>query len=315
MTERPKILLVDDEALVRDELGGLLEDEGYEVVAGADGREGLELFQQHQPDMVITDVRMPRGDGLSLAVAIRELSPETPVSVITGHGTEQMVIYALRAGVTDFIKKPVKLEDLTAALLRMENARHPVHREAADLPSAAELLEYSWSYRLDNDLAAVTPFVEAVLSACARGMAPARLMELSLALRELVLNAIEHGNLGLSYEEKAHALESGSLERVLARRSNLAPYANRQTRLTARRTDTAVSIEIQDEGEGFDWQSLPDPTDTPHLLKLHGRGILLARMSVDRLTYSERGNRVTIVKALRGAPTPGPIPTDPTGRV
>ena len=62
-----RILLIDDEPLVRDELGGLLEDEGYEVITAEDGSVGLELFRKEAPDMVISDVRMPQTDGLTVA--------------------------------------------------------------------------------------------------------------------------------------------------------------------------------------------------------------------------------------------------------
>lgn len=296
---RAKILLVDDEPLVREELGALLVDEGYAVTTAGDADEGLALFRSAQPDMVITDVRMPRGDGLSLAVAMRELSPATPITVITGHGSEQSVIVALRAGVIDFIKKPVRIEDLTAALLRMEAARELARRERVRLPPTARLIEHSWVFELASELDAIPAFVDVVLSTCAADLPQPQLVELSLALREVVLNAVEHGNLGLTFAEKARALEQGTLPQVLAERAERAPYAQRRVRLTARRLVDALEIEVRDEGEGFDWQSLPDPTAPDHLLAAHGRGVLLAQLSVDRLSFNAAGNRVTLRKELR----------------
>lgn len=298
MTMKTKILLVDDEPLVREELGGLLEDEGYAVIRGTNGAEGLQLFHDRHPDMVFTDVRMPRGDGISLALAIRRASPTVPVTVITGHGTEQMAIDALRAGVTDFIKKPVRLEDLTAALQRMETTRQLAHREPTRLPTSAELLERRCTYRLANDPAAVPVFVDTVLNNCGAKLDPAAIVELSLAVRELVLNAIEHGNLGLTYSEKSKALEGGTLAAVLAQRGAVSPYAARKTSVTTVKRSDEVVIEVADDGDGFDWRALPDPTDPQNLLEAHGRGVLLARMSVDRLTFSEKGNCVTVVKKI-----------------
>jgi len=300
MTAKARILLIDDESLVRDELGGLLEDEGYEVICGSDGHEGLELFRQEQPDMVITDVRIPRSDGLSLAMAIRELSPATPVTIITGHGSEQMAIKALRAGVTDFLKKPVRLDDLASALLRMETARLIPHREPANLPSSAHLVEHCWTYELQNDLDAIPSFVDVVLSTCTSGFPRQGILELSLALRELLLNALEHGNLGLTYEEKTTALDEGTLDEMLAKRGSRPPFANRRARVVTRRGDEHLVVEIIDEGNGFDWRALPDPTDVDHLLEGHGRGVLLARMSVDKLEYNDKGNKVTIRKRFKG---------------
>ncbi|PIE17588.1 MAG: hypothetical protein CSA65_08565 [Proteobacteria bacterium] len=293
---KAKILLVDDEALVREELGGLLDDEGFEVITGRDGAEGLTLFHDERPDMVITDVRMPRVDGLSLVAQIRQESPTTPVTVITGHGNETTAIQALRAGVIDFIKKPVRFDDLIAALSRMQAALQLVRNEPPRLPSSARLREHCWVYELDNERGAIPNFVDAVLDTCFNGIDRTLAMELSLALRELILNAVEHGNLGLTYEEKTHALEEGRLEQLLEDRRQKAPYQDRRVGVVVRRDREQLTFEVQDDGEGFDWRALPDPMDPSNLLADHGRGVLLARMSVDELSYNEPGTRVTVVK-------------------
>jgi DNA-binding response OmpR family regulator len=293
---KTRILLIDDEPLVREELGALLADEGYEVITGADGEEGLSLFRQEAPDMVITDVRMPRRDGLSVAMIIRQEDPWVPVTVITGHGTESMAIEALRAGVTDFVKKPVRIDDLIAALGRMEAARQPEGVKEAELPPAVALLARSWTYQIQNDREAIPSFVDVLLKRASGGLDRMAVLELSLALRELVLNAVEHGNLELTYEEKTRALESGTLDAMLAERAQRSPYRERSVTVSVERQDRKLTIAITDQGKGFDWRSLPDPTDPANLLLAHGRGVLLARLSVDSLGYSDRGDTVKVVK-------------------
>jgi CheY-like chemotaxis protein len=293
-----KVLLIDDEALVRDELGGLLEDEGYELTTASDGDEGLARFRSEAPDMVITDVRMPRRDGLSVAMTIRQEAPKTPVTVITGHGNESMVLDALRAGVTDFIKKPVRFEDLSTALERMEAALRLARMEVAELPPSVSVWERTWIYKLGNELSAIPLFVDVLLRHADAITDPRTAAELSVALRELLINAIEHGNLELSYEDKSRALETGSLLRVVAERSERPGMAGRSATVHVLRRGTTLTIRIRDEGPGFDWRSLPDPTDPSHLLADHGRGVLLARLSVDALTYNETGNEVTLSKEL-----------------
>ncbi|HQK16562.1 MAG TPA: response regulator, partial [Polyangiaceae bacterium] len=202
MKQSLKVLLIDDEALVRDELGGLLMDEGYQLMTAPDGESGLASFRDNAPDMVITDVRMPRRDGLSVAMTIRQQAPTTPITVITGHGNEAMVLEALRAGVTDFIKKPVRFEDLINALERMEAALRLARTQGADLPAAVSVKERTWVYELENDLSAIPLFVDVLLREVGALAHPRVASELSLALRELLINAIEHGNLQLTYEEK-----------------------------------------------------------------------------------------------------------------
>ena len=294
-----KLLLVDDEALVRDELGGILRDEGYEVITGSDGEEGLDLFRTLHPEMVITDIRMPRRDGLSVAITIRQEAPHVPVTVITGHGTEAMAIEALRAGVTDFIKKPVRMEDLSGALSRMEAGRRQLLAvEHAGLPAAVRVLQRSWKYRLGNELEVVPQFVDGLLANCGTGDDRQAVMELSLALRELVINAVEHGNLGLNFEQKTAALEDGTLVKLLERLALVPANARRRVTVEATLRDRELTVRIADMGQGFNWRDLADPHDPANLLSLHGRGVLLARMSVDSLTYSHKGNVVTVVKAL-----------------
>ena len=299
MNDRVKLLLIDDEQLVRDELGGILRDEGYDVITGSDGLEGLALFRSEHPDMVITDIRMPKLDGLSVAMTIKDEAPEVPITVVTGHGTESMAIEALRAGVTDFIKKPVRLEDLSGALARMEATRQlGTPHEQRGMPASVEEVERVWKYRLHNELEVIPEFVDGLLGLVAGGMAPQSITELNIALRELIINAMEHGNLGISFEDKSQALEEGALPDLLQRRSAMPAYEGRQVTITASRLKKVVYVQIADMGGGFDWHVLTDSTDPAHLLSSHGRGVLLARMSVDALSFNEKGNQVTVTKAL-----------------
>ncbi|HNS99578.1 MAG TPA: response regulator [Polyangiaceae bacterium] len=298
MKQSLKVLLIDDEALVRDELGGLLMDEGYQLMTAPDGESGLASFRDNAPDMVITDVRMPRRDGLSVAMTIRQQAPTTPITVITGHGNEAMVLEALRAGVTDFIKKPVRFEDLINALERMEAALRLARTQGADLPAAVSVKERTWVYELENDLSAIPLFVDVLLREVGALAHPRVASELSLALRELLINAIEHGNLQLTYEEKSHALEIGNLSRIIEERRLQPTLKQRKTILRIARRGPSLSVRIIDEGNGFDWKSLPDPTEPSYLLAEHGRGVLLARLAVDELSYNEIGNEVTFTKLL-----------------
>jgi PAS domain S-box-containing protein len=106
--DRPaKVLIADDERLIRLNLRALLEDLGYQVAEAADGREGLDAFDRERPDLVLTDLRMPVMDGLSMIDALREKSPETPVIVISGVGTVREAVDSLRLGAWDYLIKPV----------------------------------------------------------------------------------------------------------------------------------------------------------------------------------------------------------------
>ena len=297
------VLLVDDEPIVREELGGLLEDEGYAVITAKDGEEGLEVFIRQQPDMVITDAKMPRREGISLAREILARNPATPITMITGHGSEAMSIEALRLGITDFLKKPVQLADLVAALERMEGARGLAAGRAlgsSSLPPTAQLVRVTMRYEVGNSLEEIPQFVAVIIASVGAGLDSRKRDGLHLALREMVINAVEHGNLGVSFEEKTEANEHGTLASLLELRRADPTLASRRVRVKAERTATEITIVVEDEGQGFDWRTMPDPTDAANLLRTHGRGVLLASLSVDELKFNDRGNRVALVARLGG---------------
>ena len=101
-----QILVVDDEPNLRRVLGAQLSRDGYEVHAASDGEEALRILQEQYIDVVITDLRMPRLDGLELLRRALALEPELPVVIITAHGTVDNAVEALKSGAFDYITKP-----------------------------------------------------------------------------------------------------------------------------------------------------------------------------------------------------------------
>ncbi len=113
-----KILIVDDEEIIVRLLSMSLKSDGYETVVAFNGEQGLEVFKSESPDIVVTDIKMPGMDGLELLKKIKELSTETEVIIVTGHGDIDSTITALQFGASDFINKPVRDEALAIALER-----------------------------------------------------------------------------------------------------------------------------------------------------------------------------------------------------
>ncbi len=113
---KPKLLLIDDEEGIRKILGLSLRDAGYEVILAADGEQGMECFQQENPPIVLTDIKMPGIDGLEVLQRIKSISPDTEVIMITGHGEMDLAIKSLQLEASDFITKPIHDEALFWAL-------------------------------------------------------------------------------------------------------------------------------------------------------------------------------------------------------
>lgn len=101
------LLIIDDEVYIRESLSSFFIDEGYRVFTAANGEIGLETFFQEDVDMVITDLRMPRKDGIEVMTTIHAHNPDIPMVVISGAGNTQDVIESLRMGAKDYITKPI----------------------------------------------------------------------------------------------------------------------------------------------------------------------------------------------------------------
>ena len=126
------ILVIDDEAGIRDSLEVLLTFEGYTVGLAADGEEGLRMLDGEAYDLVLLDLALPGQSGLELLPKIKQLRPDLPVIMITAYGTVDNVVEAVRAGAENFVQKPWDNEKLLADI-RSAVARHRVEEENLQL--------------------------------------------------------------------------------------------------------------------------------------------------------------------------------------
>src|SRR3989338_2929354 len=130
----PKILVVEDEATVRDTLALNLRQSGYEVITAADGRRGLDLAREQAPDLVILDLMLPELDGLSVCRLLRKHS-SVPIIMLTARGTEMDRIAGLETGADDYVVKPFSLGELQARV------RAQLRRSAGESRGPASRLE------------------------------------------------------------------------------------------------------------------------------------------------------------------------------
>ncbi|HSP17410.1 MAG TPA: response regulator transcription factor [Thermoanaerobaculia bacterium] len=115
MTLSSVILVVDDDPAIRDSLSKELRAAGYSSIAAADAREGLDVFSSRAPDLVLTDLAMPRSDGFELISAIRAVS-RVPIIVVSVRGADPDKIRALDLGADDFVTKPFSMPELLARI-------------------------------------------------------------------------------------------------------------------------------------------------------------------------------------------------------
>jgi len=138
MNAIPKVLVVDDDPVVRKSFDRVLSSKGYAVITAENGEEALRKLNEEKYDLVYTDIRMPGMSGLEVAEEVKARKPWTPVVIITGYGTDEAETRAKAAGIASFLHKPLSPKMIE------ESARDAmtvpaVAAEAAVLPAAAEL--------------------------------------------------------------------------------------------------------------------------------------------------------------------------------
>ncbi len=175
MGDPVKILIVDDEPLIRLNLRALLEDLSYSVCEAGDGRQALEHCRQSAPDLVLTDLRMPIMGGMELVERLRETAPEIPVLVISGTGSIADAIAAVRLGAWDYLTKPVEDAEaleivirraLERARMMTENRNYQCRLEEMVRERTGELAASEARYR--RILESVTSYVYTVAMSCGR---------------------------------------------------------------------------------------------------------------------------------------------------
>ncbi len=156
------VLLVDDEPLIRQSVGGALRDEGFEVTVAASGEEAVQRFFEDRPDLVLLDLVLGDADGLDVLRRFRQEEPEIKVLVITAHGSVDSAVSAMKLGAYDFIKKPFELEEIIAACrnaTRTSALEHQVRylRGRGQLPGGGLVIASETMQRLVRELSLIAP--------------------------------------------------------------------------------------------------------------------------------------------------------------
>ena len=144
-----RVLIIDDHALFRVGLKGLLEQRNIEVVgAAAHGAEGIELAEELKPDIILLDLRMPEMGGLEVLPVLREKHPSTPVVMLTTSNEEKDLIKSLRTGAQGYLLKDMEPDELVGALRDIEKGKNVV---AQDLTGALARMVQGETNIEDND--------------------------------------------------------------------------------------------------------------------------------------------------------------------
>ncbi len=293
-TDRSHLLLVDDEPFNLEILHEYLEDGPYILHQAVDGEAAWAfLSDPNCPPLraILLDRMMPKLDGLGVMSRMKGIDrlAQIPVILQTADAAPERVAEGIQAGAFYYLTKPFEQSVLLSVIASAVGSRTRIEEVQQRLEGGlrgAALLEH-------GSFAFSTPEQAQSLATLLSAACPAP-EQAALGLWEMLLNAVEHGNLEISYAEKTRYLEEGRMEAEIHRRLAEEPYRSRRVVAEIRRSGQELEISITDEGPGFDWQAYLelDPTRAFHS---HGRGIAMAkRLSFSSLEYRGRGNQVVL---------------------
>jgi CheY-like chemotaxis protein len=300
--ERPSmttVLVVDDSAVDRKLVGALLsQGSSVEVGYASDGAAALRSIHADCPDIVVTDLHMPGMNGLELVEAIHTQHPQVPVVLITGVGSEELAVQALKQGAASYVPKTVLARDLLPTVM------HVLSVGRAD--ENYERMQSCWvhnhsSFELTNDYQLIAPLVS-MLRQTMQAMQlfdETQRTQMGMALEEAISNAIYHGNLELTTEELEtieYDLFDSEAPNLVDQRKNTPPYRDRRIQVESMISRSEVRFLVRDEGPGFDHSQLPNPDQSVTSEQRAGRGVTHMQLFFDEVIYNPKGNEVTLVK-------------------
>ena len=290
------ILVVDDEPLnleiIAEYLGAA--EEGYQWETAENGEQAWQMLDEapERYAAVLLDRMMPRLDGMQVLARIKThpVLKEVPVILQTARAAKEDIEEGIKAGAYYYLTKPYQEEELVSIVRTAvhDHMRYLALRRELDSKNAVLGLMHDSRFRyqtldearsLAGILAQACPSPETTIT----------------GLVELMVNAVEHGNLGITYDEKGDLNDQGQWEAEVQRRLHLPEFRDKRVDVDFTRQDGEIRITITDQGDGFDCQPYLE-ISAERGAHNHGRGIALARMiSFERLEYLGKGNQVMAV--------------------
>jgi DNA-binding response OmpR family regulator len=285
-----RILLVDDEPLNLEILAEHLDSPGYRTVQAENGAEAWSLLDADPTgfDAVLLDRMMPVMNGMELLAKLKADGRFSglPVIMQTAAAAKEQVAEGLRQGAYYYLTKPFERDVLLAIVeSALEHRRNRISL-VDDQCDPQSLVEGVFRFRT---LAEARRLASFLARTCPQ---PDQTV---LGLSELMINAVEHGNLAITYREKSALNEKGQWREEVERRLAAPEYAGRLATVRVERDAGAVRFTVADQGAGFDWHNYLEMSPE-RAFDSHGRGIAMSRMlSFASVEYQGNGNTVTAI--------------------
>jgi serine/threonine-protein kinase RsbW len=261
--KKRRILIVDNNDELRAILEQVLGNLGHDVMVTGDRNEALARRDLDAFDLIISDLTE---DAEAVANSFNELQRKHLLIPISANGTKPEYIKAFKMGAANYLRLPYNKDELREIVELTLSHKLRYCDSRTFVAHVHEKIEFE----LPSDLALMNGVLQYLLERVSKlGLIKPERSNLFVALDEAFVNAVKHGNKN---------------------------DPNKLVRITAELSPKEASFTVEDEGEGFNVQAIPDPCDPANLFKSSGRGVLLIYNIMDEVEYNKQGNRVKMIK-------------------
>ncbi len=276
--QKVRILIVDNNDELRAILEQVLGRLGHSVTGTGDRQKALSWEDLDQFDLIISDLTE---DADQCAHTVSELQRKHLIVPISPNGVQPKLIKAFKMGAANYLRLPYNKDELREIVELTLSHKLQYVDDLSVLPHVHEKIEFE----LPSDLSLMNGVLQYLLERVAKlGLIKPERSNLFIALDEAFVNAVKHGNKN---------------------------DPTKLVRITAELTSKEASFTVEDEGEGFNVQDIPDPCDPANLFKSSGRGVLLIYNIMDEVEYNAQGNRVKMVKRPDAPAETQPVESSP----
>lgn len=292
--ELPTLLIVGDPRSLNVAREVLVELElGWQVVFAESAFDAHDIPALRSIDVILVDLGNPHIEAVELVESLSKQFAQTPIVLMTAPYGVSIALECMRKGATNHFPRDL-LDSEPEAVLGTLRSLATESRERRVALAALENQYFEFS--LANNPADVSAIARRLMNAVVEtGLCDRHAVtRIGVALEEAMTNAMVHGNLEVASELRK--VDEATYYREIELRRGQQPYGDRRVNIKARVSAKEAVFVVQDEGQGFDVNQIPDPTNPENLSRVGGRGIMLMRAFMSTVHFADNGRRVALVK-------------------
>jgi anti-sigma regulatory factor (Ser/Thr protein kinase)/ActR/RegA family two-component response regulator len=264
--EPHKILIVDENLIRAQQIQQLLLSKNFTSEIIGTGDSALRHIQDNGYDLILTNLLLKDMDGVELVATIQQLQPELPVVIMSTPQHPSKTIKALYAGAHHFIREPFELKEVVDTIEKL--LCYP--KEKILMQKLLPFIDEQTEFNIPSDFSFMGAVVQYTCELVVRfDIVEPDNIHLKIALLEAITNAIEHGNKF---------------------------SAKKTVRIQVKVNQEQATFTVKDQGPGFDYRNLPDPTKPENITKVRGRGVFMIYRIMDSVHFNEKGNEISMIK-------------------